>query len=115
MQRALPTRSRPRCAGELADLIGKGAVVVERQGRITGYSTTVGFFGHSVAEANLDLQAIIAGAEGLAGPGILVPARNAELFRWCLSQGLRIVQPMTLMTIGLYSEPSGANLPSILY
>ncbi len=102
-------------AGELTDRIDRGALVVERHRRITGYSTVVGFFGHSVAETNLDLQAIIAAAESFAGPGILVPTRNADLFRWCLSQGLRIVHPLTLMTVGLYNEPSGAYLPSILY
>lgn len=46
---------------------------------------------------------------------ILVPTRNAALFRWCLENGLRVVQPMTLMTIGLYNEPAGAYLPSILF
>ena len=50
-----------------------------------------------------------------AGPGILVPSRNSELFRWCLANGLRVVQPMTLMSLGLYNEPQGAFLPSILY
>ena len=50
-----------------------------------------------------------------AGPGILVPSRNAELFRWCLANGLRVVQPMTLMSLGLYNEPKGAFLPSVLY
>jgi hypothetical protein len=32
-----------------------------------------------------------------------------------LEQGLRVVQPMTLMTMGLYNEPVGAYLPSVLY
>jgi hypothetical protein len=44
-----------------------------------------------------------------------VPTRNGELFRWCLASGLRLVQQMTLMTIGLYNEPAGAYLPSIHY
>jgi hypothetical protein len=35
--------------------------------------------------------------------------------RWCLENGLRIVQPLTLMSKGLYQEPRGAFLPSILY
>lgn len=52
---------------------------------------------------------------GFLGPGILVPTRNAELFRWCLQHGLRVVEPMTLMTVGLYNEPAGSYLPSILY
>jgi GNAT superfamily N-acetyltransferase len=102
-------------AGELADAIGKSAVVAERHGRITAYATSLTFFGHSVAESNLDLEALIASAESFGGPGILVPTRNAELFRWCLTHGLRVVQPMTLMTMGLYNQPAGAWLPSILY
>jgi predicted N-acetyltransferase YhbS len=103
-------------SGELRDAIGHGAaVVVERGGRITGYSTGLAFFGYSVGEANLDLQALIASAEAFHGPGILVPTRNAALFRWCLENGLRVVQPMTLMTMGLYNEPAGAYLPSILF
>jgi GNAT superfamily N-acetyltransferase len=101
---------------EVAESIQEGtAKVVERGGQITGYTTSLGFFGHTTCEANLDLQALIASADSLAGPGILVPSRNAALLRWCLANGLRVVQPMTLMSIGLYNEPSGAWLPSILF
>jgi hypothetical protein len=103
-------------AGELADAIKDGtAVVVERHERITGYATVMAFFGHAVAETNLDLQALIASAEAFAGPGIIVPTRNSDLFRWCLGNGLRVVQPMTLMTSGFYREPAGAYLPSVLF
>jgi GNAT superfamily N-acetyltransferase len=103
-------------AGELADAMKGGtAAVVERHERITGYATVLAFFGHAVAETNLDLQALIASAEGFAGPGIIVPTRNSDLFRWCLENGLRVVQPMTLMTLGLYNEPAGAYLPSVLF
>jgi len=102
--------------GELADAIAQGsATVVERGGRITGYSSRVAFFGHSVAETTPDLQALIAAADAFDGPGILVPSRNSELFRWCLANGLRVVQPMTLMSVGLYNDPKGAFLPSITY
>jgi len=92
-----------------------GAVITERGGRITAYATGLGFFLHAVAETNEDLQALIATAKEFQGPGILVPTRNAELFRWCLQNGLRVVEPMTLMTIGLYNEPKGAYLPSISF
>ena len=103
-------------AGELADAVKNGtAVVVERHERTTGYATVLAFFGHAVAETNLDLQALIASAEAFAGPGIIVPTRNSDLFRWCLENGLRVVQPMTLMSLGLYNEPAGAYLPSILF
>jgi hypothetical protein len=49
------------------------------------------------------------------GLGVFVPSRNAELLRWCLRGGLRVVQQSTLMSIGLYNEPAGAYLPSILF
>jgi hypothetical protein len=102
--------------GELRDAIEQGtAVVAERNGRIVAYATVIGFFGHTVGESNADVQALITSADAFLGSGILVPTRNAGLFRWCLEHGLRVVQPMTLMTIGLYSEPAGAYLPSILY
>jgi len=100
----------------LADAIGEGtAVVVERGGRITGYVTSLAFFGHATAETNLDLMAMISSAQGFGGPGILVPARNSKLLEWCLASGLRIVQPMTLMSTGLYREPEGAWLASIQF
>ena len=103
-------------SGELRDAIGQGtAIVVERHGRITGYASSLAFFGHAVGESNLDLQALISSADSFGGPGILVPTRNSQLFRWCLQQGLRVVYPMTLMTVGLYNEPVGAYLPSVLY
>ena len=91
------------------------AIVVERGGKITGYATSVGFFGHSTAISNLDLMAMIASAEALGGPGILVPARDSVLLEWCLAEGLRIVQPLTLMTTGLYNNPNGAWTPSVIF
>jgi len=102
--------------GELKDAIEHGtAVVAESGGRIRAYASSIAFSGHAVAENNRDLQALISAAEEFQGPGILVPTRNADLFRWCLENGLRVVQPMTLMTMGLYNEPVGAFLPSILF
>jgi hypothetical protein len=89
--------------------------VVERSGKITGYATTVGFFAHAVAESNVDLRALIGAAQTIQGPGFLLPTRNYEVFKWCLDSGLRLVMQMTLMTTGVYNEPAGAYLPSILY
>ncbi len=101
---------------ELAQAIGRNAaIVIERGGRITGYASALGFFGHATAETNPDLQALIASAESFRGPGILVPSRNTALLRWCVANGLRLVQPMTLMSMGLYNEPAGAWLPSIMF
>jgi GNAT superfamily N-acetyltransferase len=103
-------------SGELPHAIEEGtARVVERDGRITGYASNLAFFGHGTAETNVDLEALIASAESFGGPGILIPTRNTALFSWCLSNGLRVIQPMTLMTMGLYNEPAGAWYPSVLF
>jgi GNAT superfamily N-acetyltransferase len=103
-------------AGELADAVGQGAArVVERGGRITGYASDIAFTAHAIAETNDDIKALIAATEAIGGPGVLVPARNGELMRWCMAQGLRITQTLTLMSIGLYNEPKGAWLPSVIY
>jgi N-acetylglutamate synthase-like GNAT family acetyltransferase len=101
---------------ELFDAIKqKTASVVERDGRISAYATMIGFLGHAVAESNEDMKALIGAAASIAGPGLLMPMRNADLFRWCLDRGLRVVQPMTLMSLNLYNEPAGAFLPSVIY
>ena len=101
---------------ELSGAVSQGsATVVEHAGRITGYATVIGFFGHAVGESNDDLKALIGAAAAFPGPGFLLPTRNSDLLRWCLAMGLRVVQPMTLMSKGLYNEPQGAFLPSILY
>jgi GNAT superfamily N-acetyltransferase len=103
-------------SGELADAVAQGsAQVVERAGRITGYATVIAFFGHAVGETNDDIKALLGAAESYLGPGFLIPTRNHGLLKWALDSGLRITQTMTLMAIGLYSEPAGAWLPSVTY
>lgn len=100
---------------ELKDAIQTGtATVVEHHGSITGYATMIGFGGYAVGKTNTALKALIGGAPEFPGPGFLLPTRNGDLFRWCLEEGLQVVQPMTYMSIGLYNEPQGAYLPSIL-
>jgi GNAT superfamily N-acetyltransferase len=105
--------------GELQDSIKQGsAKVVLHENKITGYTCGLTFFNHSVGLTNDDLKALISSAtndDSYGGPGILIPSRNTNLFRWCLNNGLRIVQQLTLMTIGLYNEPAGSYMPSILY
>jgi GNAT superfamily N-acetyltransferase len=101
---------------ELLEAIRQGtATLVEHGGRITGYTTMVGFFGHTVGESNEEIKALIGAAPSFPGPGFLLPTRNGEVLRWCLEQGLRVVQPMTLMSVGLYNEPRGAFMPSVLF
>lgn len=105
--------------GELQDSIKQGsAKVVLHKNKITGYTCGLTFFNHSVGLTNDDVKALISSAtndDSYGGPGILIPSRNTQLFRWCLNNGLRLVQQLTLMTIGLYNEPAGSYMPSILY
>jgi predicted N-acetyltransferase YhbS len=102
--------------GEVRESIAAGtARVVERLGRITGYTTGITYFSHSVAATNDDLMALICAAEDFGTPGFLVPLDNTELFRWCLARGLRVFFVLNMMTIGIYQEPAGAYMPSVGY
>jgi predicted N-acetyltransferase YhbS len=102
--------------GELVDSIKQGsAKVVLHADRITGYTSGMAFFNHSVGLANDDIMALIGSADSYGGPGILIPSRNTQLFHWCLDKGLKLVQQLILMTVGMYNEPAGAYMPSVLY
>jgi hypothetical protein len=94
-------------------------LVAEREGRVTGYATTLQLWAaaHAVAESERDLEALISAAalESRGPVSFLLPIRQAGLFRWCLARGLRIVKPMTLMAMGRYLEPRGCFLPSVSY
>ena len=103
--------------GELRGSIKQGTAKVVLHGdKITGYTSGLTYFNHSVGFTNDDLKALITSTtDGYGGPGILIPSRNTHLFRWCLANGLRLIHQLTLMTIGLYNEPTGSYMPSILY
>jgi GNAT superfamily N-acetyltransferase len=103
-------------SGEVAEAIAGGqAKVVERLGRITGYTTGVNYFAHSVAETRDDLIALIGAADDYGTPGFLVPLADTELFRWCLAHRLRVFFVLNMMTLGLYQEPRGSFMPSVGY
>jgi predicted N-acetyltransferase YhbS len=107
-------------AREIADAIGLFApVVIERGGRIAGYLTNppLWMMNHGVAESDADMQALLLGAASLLDQplSLLMPIRQSALFRWCLAEGLKSVMPMTLMTMGAYTPPQGAYVPSVLY
>jgi hypothetical protein len=102
-------------SGEVRDAIADGTVaLVERHNRITGYTTRMSVRGHSVGETNDDLKALICARE-TQDQGFFVPTGNSGLLTWCLERGFRLTRLMTLMTIGLYNEPNGVYMPSILY
>lgn len=94
---------------------GGDGIVVENEGKLSGYATLLGFFGHAVTQTNDDLKALIGSGREIAGPGFLLPTRNGELLRWCFENGLRIVMPLSLMSKGYYQTPRSPFLPSILY
>ncbi|HYM09179.1 MAG TPA: GNAT family N-acetyltransferase [Bryobacterales bacterium] len=101
---------------ELSDNVrGFSPYVALRGGRLTAYGV-VAFFGHGVAETEQDMKDLLLGVAADAGEiSFLLPTRQAGLFRWCLSEGMRVVKPMTLMAIGEYQEPQGCWFPSVLY
>lgn len=103
-------------SNELRDTIAHARVVViEHDRRIVGYSTGLAYFGHSIAEDNRALIALLAASAYIDPSGFLLPTSNAEVYRWCLAQGWRVLQLNTLMSTGLYSPPEGAWIASILY
>jgi predicted N-acetyltransferase YhbS len=108
-------------AGELRDAIKmfRPFVLVRDDGRVVAYASAPTFWAlnHGVAETEEDLRMLLIGAGAAADEplAMLIPTRRTELFRWCLSEGLRMVKPITLMAMGDYREPVGAYFPSILY
>jgi GNAT superfamily N-acetyltransferase len=92
--------------------------VALRDGRVSAYATTLTFWpmAHGVAETDEDMQALLRGvAAAVEDPlAILVPLRSG-LFHWSLSEGLRSLKPMNLMTLGSYQEPRASWFPSVLY
>ncbi|MEE8332818.1 MAG: GNAT family N-acetyltransferase, partial [Alphaproteobacteria bacterium] len=107
-------------ANELRDQFVAGTVIVAlRDGKVVAYlaSPKVMIENHGVAETTEAMVAILSGTAGIVdGPiALLVPVRQAALFRWCLQSGFRLVNAMVLMSVGEYREPRGAYVPSIIY
>ena len=102
--------------GELRDAIGmNSAFLAESDGKISAYTSGLGYFGHSVGETTEAICALLAQAPRAPGLGALIPVRNFALFNWCLQHGMRAVLTLTLMTRGIYQNPDGPYLPSIFY
>ena len=93
-------------------------LVACKQGRIVAYTCAVSTFGHSVAESEADMQALLLGAAAYSPGEVLcfhLPVSFASLFRWCLQEGLRGLKPLAVMAIGDYQQPAGCYFPSYLY
>ena len=94
--------------------------VAVRDGRVTAYASAPHFWAlnHAVAESEEDMRALLTGAGNLSTGqplSLLLPTRQTDLFRWLLKNGMRVLKPMTLMTMGEYQEPRGPYLPSVGY
>jgi len=94
-------------------------LVALREGQVTAYalSLTIWPRNHAVADTEEDMKALLLGAAAMNSEPLsfLLPVRQANLFRWSLSEGFRAVMPATLMAMGKYQEPDGCYFPSILY
>jgi predicted N-acetyltransferase YhbS len=108
-------------SAELADALHAPTLepfVAVRDGRIVAYATGACFFAaaHGAGETEEDLFAVLAGALRATGApaSFLLPTRQGALLRACLAAGLRVVKPMTYMTLGEYRPPAGAWFPSVL-
>jgi GNAT superfamily N-acetyltransferase len=107
-------------ANDLRDAVQNFKPYVALQnGRIIAYSSAPTFWAlnHGVAENEAALKSLLlgAGAANSEPLAFLLPTRQSSLFRWCLSEGLKVVKPMTLMAMGNYQEPKGSYFPSVLY
>jgi predicted N-acetyltransferase YhbS len=91
--------------------------VALRDGRVVAYTTALAKRGHGVAQGEEDMEALLLGINAIAGGrfAFLLPSRQAGLFRWCLSQGLRVTKPLSLMARGAYQEPAGCFFASTQY
>ena len=106
--------------GELRDALKyfKPHVAI-REGRIVAYASTVTgwHLNHGVAETEHDLTDLLTGASASLGEPVsfLLPTRAASFHRWALAAGLRMIKPLSLMSMGEYHEPRASYFPSVLY
>lgn len=103
---------------ELKDVLKlSSAFVLLREGQLTAYTSTVAYWGHGVAETDEDMKALLLGVGATRQEPLefIVPIRQAKFFQWCLSEGFRVVKPMTLMALGHYQAPLGCYFTSATY
>lgn len=104
---------------ELRDALGHfSPYVLLREGRVVAYCSAPAFWplNHGIAETPQDLQDLLTLASTAVGEiSLLLPMRQSDLFRWCLSSGLRVIKLMTLMSMRKYSDPQVPWFPSVAY
>ena len=77
-----------------------------REGHIVAYALALNRWprNHAVAKTEDDMKALLLDAAAINSEplSLLLPVRQASLFRWCLDRGFRAVLPMTLMAMDKY-------------
>jgi predicted N-acetyltransferase YhbS len=94
--------------------------VALRDGSMTAYGSAPLFWplNHAVAETEDDMMALLSGVAAASSGqplSFILPTRQAKLLRWCLDKGMRVIKPMTLMSLGQYQDTQGCYLPSVGY
>jgi GNAT superfamily N-acetyltransferase len=95
--------------------IGVPGVLLERDGRCTGYFFP-GMLGHGFAESDADLATLVTQAMRVAPPMFhrcIVPLGENGLHRALLGAGCRTIKLLNYMSVGPYQRPIGAWMPSI--
>ncbi|MBW2622203.1 MAG: GNAT family N-acetyltransferase [Deltaproteobacteria bacterium] len=103
---------------ELKDALKlSSAFVLIRDGRLSAYTSAVAYWGHGVAETYEDMQALLLGIAATRKEPLefILPVRQTKFFQWCLSEGLRVIKPMTLMARGHYKTPRSCFFTSATY
>uniref|UniRef100_B8HP11 GCN5-related N-acetyltransferase n=1 Tax=Cyanothece sp. (strain PCC 7425 / ATCC 29141) TaxID=395961 RepID=B8HP11_CYAP4 len=104
-------------AGDAAQLLAAQipGFLRQRDGRAVGYLIS-SLFGHGGAETEEDLFALIAQAARQVPPqmaAFICPLSRPEAFRRALAAGHRTIKLLSYMSLGDFTEPGGAYLPSI--
>jgi predicted N-acetyltransferase YhbS len=107
-------------SNELADAIPRfQPMLLRREGQVVAYASAPHFWflNHGIAASEQDMFDLLAGIAALRSEPLmlLLPIRQAAFHRWCLQYGMRMLKPMTLMTIGDYQQPAGCFYPSVAY
>lgn len=95
------------------DAPGAPPLVAVRERRVVAFAAGIDdpVTTYAAAAHAGDLAALLTGA---ARPlSFLLPLRQDALLRWALDEGLRLVRPLTAMTLGTVPTPRGAWLPSV--
>lgn len=105
-------------ANELREAIDHFQPMMLRKGaEVVAYASAPHFWflNHGVARTDQDMFDLLAGISAVRDQSLalLVPTRQSSFHRWCLASGMRMLKPMSLMSMGMYQEPRGCFYTSV--